>query len=119
MHEANVFPDYRGHLEYVCLGCKQRLPMDELHYTCPSCKGVFLLEDGKFASLAETAPQVWRERFDARAASKRPALRGIFRAQAKHPPPGGTCPQKHFQHQKIQVQQRDQDLNITGLIIDD
>ncbi len=79
MHEANVFPDYRGHLEYVCLGCKQRLPMDELHYTCPSCKGVFLLEDGKFASLAETAPQVWRERFDARAASKRPALRGIFR----------------------------------------
>ena len=79
MHEANIFPAYRGTMEYVCLGCGKRLPMDELHYACPACKGVFLLEDIKFAELAETAPEEWRRRFDARAAGKRPALRGIFR----------------------------------------
>ena len=55
-------------MEYVCLGCGQRLPMDELHYTCPACKGVFLLEDIKSASLADTPPEDWRARFDARAA---------------------------------------------------
>ena len=79
MHDANIFPAYRGTMEYACLGCGKRLPMDELHYTCPACKGVFLLENLKFSDLAETSPEEWRERFDARAASKRPALRGIFR----------------------------------------
>ena len=79
MREADIFPAYRGYLEYVCLGCGKRLPMDELFYTCPSCRGVFLLEDTNFGTLAETKPEEWRERFDLRAASKRPALRGIFR----------------------------------------
>jgi threonine synthase len=79
MCDANIFPAYRGCLEYVCLGCDKRLPIDELHYTCPVCGGVFLLEDSTFGSLAETSASKWRERFDARAASKRPALRGIFR----------------------------------------
>ncbi len=76
---AQDFPQYRGNIEYTCLGCGKTLPMDELHYTCPACRGVFLLEDRSFGLLQETPPQVWRERFDARAASKRPALRGIFR----------------------------------------
>ncbi len=79
MHEADIFPVYRGRLEYVCLGCGKRLPMDELYYTCPGCGGVFLLEDNDFETLAETKPEEWRRRFDLRAASKRPALRGIFR----------------------------------------
>ena len=79
MCEPNAFPTYRGRLEYVCLGCGQRLPMDELHYTCPACGGVFLLEDLDSDRLAETPAAKWRERFDARAAGKRSALRGIFR----------------------------------------
>ena len=73
------FPEYRGELEYVCLGCRQVFPMDELHYTCPECGGVFLLRDKYFERLKKTSGQKWRELFDARAASKNSALKGIFR----------------------------------------
>jgi len=79
MREANVFPEYRGEMEYVCLGCQARYPIDELHYTCPQCKGVFLLQDTKFDLLKQTSGARWREIFDMRAATKNPALRGIFR----------------------------------------
>ena len=79
MREANIFPAYRGEMEYVCLGCEARYPIDELHYTCPKCKGVFLLEDNRFGELEKTAGQTWRDIFDLRAATKNPALRGIFR----------------------------------------
>jgi threonine synthase len=79
MRQANVFPAYRGEMEYVCLGCEARYPIDELHYTCPKCKGVFLLEDTRFEELEKTSGQAWRDIFDMRAATKNPALRGIFR----------------------------------------
>jgi len=73
------FPAYRGAMEYVCQGCGSRFPAAELYYTCPDCGGVFLLEDTRFAELAETSGATWREIFDSRAASKHPALQGIFR----------------------------------------
>lgn len=73
------FPARRGRMEYFCLGCSARYSTDELHYTCPQCGGGFLLQDLDFETLGETSGQAWRERFDARAASKNPALRGIFR----------------------------------------
>ena len=73
------FPAYRGEMEYVCQGCGSRFPAAELYYTCPRCGGVFLLEDTRFSRLAETPGRTWRETFDARAASKHPALQGIFR----------------------------------------
>lgn len=79
MREANAFPIYRGEMEYVCLGCQARYPIDELHYTCPECRGVFLLEDTRFSELEKTSGQAWRDLFDLRAATKNPALRGIFR----------------------------------------
>ncbi|KAF5045207.1 Pyridoxal-phosphate dependent enzyme [anaerobic digester metagenome] len=79
MREANVFPAYCGEMEYVCLGCQARYPIDELHYTCPQCKGVFLLEDTRFGELEKISGQAWRDTFDLRAATKNPALRGIFR----------------------------------------
>ena len=79
MREANIFPSYRGEMEYVCLGCQARYPIDELHYTCPKCKGVFLLEDTRFSELEKTSGQTWRDIFDLRAATKNSALRGIFR----------------------------------------
>ncbi|HCU69938.1 MAG TPA: threonine synthase [Desulfomicrobium sp.] len=66
-------------MEYVCLGCQARYPIDELHYTCPQCKGVFLLEDTRFGELEKISGQAWRDTFDLRAATKNPALRGIFR----------------------------------------
>lgn len=73
------FPSYRGRMEYRCLGCQERYSIDGLHYTCPSCGGVFLLEDTTFDVLRQHPPAWWRKTFDERAASKRTALRGIFR----------------------------------------
>lgn len=75
----DIFPDYRGDMEYFCLGCGKRFPTDELHYTCPDCGGVFLLEDLNFDELKKTSGAEWRRIFDERAASKNTALRGIFR----------------------------------------
>lgn len=75
----DIFPDYRGNMEYFCLGCGKRFPTDELHYTCPDCGGVFLLEDLNFDELKKTSGLEWRRIFDKRAASKNTALRGIFR----------------------------------------
>ncbi len=73
------FPDYRGTMEYFCLGCGQRYPIDQLHYTCPSCGDVFLLEDTGFESLKNVSGAAWRDLFDIRAATKSDPLRGIFR----------------------------------------
>ena len=79
MSNPNAFPSYRGEMEYFCLGCGRRFDTDELHYTCPDCGGVFLLEDLTFDELKKTSGRAWRAIFDGRAASKNTALRGIFR----------------------------------------
>jgi len=75
----NEFPEYRGELEYSCLGCGKKFPADELYYTCPNCKGVFLLNDKKFENLKEISGKKWQEIFDQRTGTKKNALRGIFR----------------------------------------
>lgn len=75
----DLFPAYRGQMEYFCLGCGARFDISELHYTCPTCSGVFLLRDLSFDTLKKTPGAEWRRIFDQRAASKRTALRGIFR----------------------------------------
>ncbi|MCR5813582.1 MAG: threonine synthase [Desulfovibrio sp.] len=77
--QESAFPTYRGRMEYVCLGCGARRPGDSLLYTCPDCGGVFLLENLDFAKLKEKSGQQWRDTFDARSATAKPALRGIFR----------------------------------------
>lgn len=74
-----TFPEYRGKMEYFCLGCGKRFPADQLHYTCPDCGGVFLLENLEFDKLKSTSGTEWKKIFDERAASKTTALRGIFR----------------------------------------
>ena len=76
---AIPFPDYRGRMEYACLGCSARFGIDELLYTCPHCGSVLLLENLDFDTLKKTPGEAWRNIFDLRAASKDPALRGIFR----------------------------------------
>lgn len=77
--DNDQFPSYRGKMEYVCLGCGKRYPIDQLLYTCPSCGGVFLLEDTTFDTLKKKSGAEWRQLFDARAGTHRRALRGIFR----------------------------------------
>jgi threonine synthase len=76
---ANTFPSYRGRMEYVCLGCGARFGIDELHYTCPTCGGVFLLTDTTFDSLKRPAARTGAPFSTPAPASKNPALRGVFR----------------------------------------
>jgi len=76
---ADMFPSYRGEMQYRCLSCNSRHGIDELLYTCPSCGEVLLLEDTGFDRLKKTSGEQWREIFDTRASSRNPALRGIFR----------------------------------------
>ena len=75
-----MFPQYRGKLEYVCLGCGGRFGIDELLYTCPTCGQVLLLEDLNRDALRGMGDGAyWRNVFDSRAATRETALRGIFR----------------------------------------
>lgn len=73
------FPAWRGKLEYVCQKCGARFPGDELHYSCPRCGGVFLLEDTRLDELKDRPGSYWRDLFDKRQMTRLPALRGIFR----------------------------------------
>ena len=63
----------------TCASAGARHPIDELLYTCPSCGGVFLLEDTTFDKLKEHGGAYWRNLFDSRAATRNTALRGVFR----------------------------------------
>jgi len=76
---TEIFPAYRGELEYVCQVCGSKFDSKELLYTCPKCKGVFLLKDKKFDELKKISGKRWREVFDERARTKIFQLRGIFR----------------------------------------
>ncbi len=73
------FPQRRARMEYVCMNCGHRHPVDSLLYTCPDCGGVLLLEDLDFDSMKEKGAQYWRDLFDARRATRISALRGVFR----------------------------------------
>jgi threonine synthase len=66
-------------MEYRCLGCEARYGIEELLYTCPACGSVLLLADKAFDQLKKTPAKAWRELFDARAATRVTALKGIFR----------------------------------------
>ena len=50
------FPQRRARMEYVCMNCGHRHPVDSLLYTCPDCGGVLLLEDLDFDEMKEKAP---------------------------------------------------------------
>lgn len=75
----SVFPVYRGRMEYLCLGCSQTFSIEKLHYTCPQCKGVFLLRDNSFDKLKITPGREWQRIFHDRAGTRESSLRGIFR----------------------------------------
>ena len=79
MASSTAFPAYRGDMRYTCLGCAKQYGIDELLYTCPACGEVLLLKDLSLDSLRKRPGKDWRALFDARAADKTLALRGIFR----------------------------------------
>ena len=63
---------------YRCLECAAEYGITELLYTCPQCRGLFLLEDRGAARLAQQPGTFWRRLFDYRQMLNVPALNGIF-----------------------------------------
>jgi threonine synthase len=63
---------------YRCLECGREYGLDELLYTCPHCRGLFLLVDRAEARLREKSGRFWRRLFDYRKMLNLPALKGIF-----------------------------------------
>ena len=51
------FPTRRARMEYVCMNCGHRHPVDALLYTCPDCGGVLLLEDLDFDDMKARGAQ--------------------------------------------------------------
>lgn len=74
----DLIPSPAGQLVYHCLGCHQEYDTDELHYTCPACGGVFLIQDNDEARLAAKSGTQWRRIFDYRKMLNLPALKGVF-----------------------------------------
>jgi threonine synthase len=65
-------------MAYRCLECGAEYGITELLYTCPKCKGLFLLIDRNGARLPEKPGAFWRRLFDHRKMLNVPALKGVF-----------------------------------------
>jgi threonine synthase len=63
---------------YRCLECGAEYGIEELLYTCPRCRGLFLLVDRNEARLRERPGTFWRRLFDHRKMLNIPPLKGIF-----------------------------------------
>jgi threonine synthase len=74
-----LIPEPEGDLVYRCLECGAEYDITQLLYTCPKCRGLFLLEDKNAARLAQHPGAFWRRLFDYRKMLNLPALNGIFR----------------------------------------
>jgi threonine synthase len=74
----HLLPGPTGEMVYQCLECGKDYGITQLLYTCPACKGLFLLVDKKEARLKEKPGAFWRRLFDHRRMLNEPALRGIF-----------------------------------------
>ena len=75
----HLIPAPTGEMVYRCLECGAEYDITELLYTCPQCRGLFMLEDKNAARLAEHPGAFWRRLFDYRRMLNLPALSGIFR----------------------------------------
>jgi threonine synthase len=74
----HLIPQPAGDLVYRCLECGAEYGIEALLYTCPKCRGLFLLEDLNEARLKERDGAFWRRIFDYRRMLNVPALKGIF-----------------------------------------
>ncbi len=75
----HLIPAPTGEMVYRCLACGAEFAITELLYTCPRCRGLFMLEDKNAAILAQRPGAFWRRLFDYRRMLNLPALSGIFR----------------------------------------
>ena len=73
-----LIPAPTGDLVYQCLECGKEYDIRELLYTCPACRGLFLLIDRNEARLKERPGAFWRRLFDHRKMLNIPALKGVF-----------------------------------------
>jgi threonine synthase len=74
-----LIPKPEGDLVYRCLECGAEFDISQLLYTCPHCRGLFMLEDKNEARLTKNSGAFWRRLFDYRKMLNLPALSGIFR----------------------------------------
>jgi threonine synthase len=74
----HLIPKPEGHLVYRCLECGAEYDITQLLYTCPKCRGLFLLEDKNASRLTKNPGAFWRRLFDHRKMLNVPALQGIF-----------------------------------------
>ena len=49
----HLIPAPTGEMVYRCLSCGAEFAITELLYTCPHCRGLFMLEDKNAAGLAK------------------------------------------------------------------
>ena len=75
----HLIPSPTGEMVYRCLECGAEFDITQLLYTCPHCRGLFLLEDKNAARLAQRPGAFWRRLFDYRRMLNLPALSGVFR----------------------------------------
>ncbi|MEJ2071636.1 MAG: threonine synthase [Syntrophobacterales bacterium] len=74
----HLIPAPSGDMVYSCLECGAEFDITELLYTCPKCRGLFLLVDRNEARLQEKSGAFWRRLFDHRKMLNLPALKGVF-----------------------------------------
>ena len=73
-----LIPRPRPGLGYHCLACGRAEPPERLHYTCPACGGLLLLEDEAAETLKNFSGEFWRRLFDCRRLLNLQPLRGVF-----------------------------------------
>ncbi len=74
----HLIPQPSGEMVYRCLNCQAEYDLRELLYTCPRCRGLFLLVDRQEACLRDKPGSFWQRLFDFRRMLNLPALKGIF-----------------------------------------
>ncbi|MFZ2087304.1 MAG: threonine synthase, partial [Desulfobaccales bacterium] len=73
-----LIPTPAGDLMYRCLECGAEYDITELMYTCPKCRGLFMLIDKNEGRLKEKSGAFWQKLFDYRKMLNVPALKGVF-----------------------------------------
>jgi threonine synthase len=76
--QNHLIPTPAGDMVYSCLECGAEFDITELLYTCPQCRGLFMLVDRNEARLKEKSGAFWRRLFDHRKMLNVPALKGVF-----------------------------------------
>ena len=74
-----ITPSPSGELVYRCLGCDETFGIEQLLYTCPTCREVLMIEDLDHQRLKAISGSTWRQLFDYRKMSRQTALKGIYR----------------------------------------